>query len=112
MPSNVDTEESMSATASGVTWDLSRFFPAFDGPEMQQFKKALADDIASMRQKAGALGPLDAETAAAWEAVVLTGEDLGLGWDPAWPDERIEKIKSAYREEIEKFRASRPQPRK
>ncbi len=66
----------MSATASGVTWDLSRFFPAFDGPEMQQFKKALADDIASLRQKAGALGPLDAETAAAWEAVVLTGEDL------------------------------------
>jgi oligoendopeptidase F len=76
MPSNVDTEESMSATASGVTWDLSRFFPAFDGPEMQQFKKVLADDIASMRQKAGALGPLDAETAAAWEAVVLTGEGL------------------------------------
>ncbi len=66
----------MSATASGVTWDLSRFFPAFDGPEMQQFKKALADDIASLRQKAGALGPLDAETAAAWEAVVLTDVEL------------------------------------
>jgi hypothetical protein len=43
-------------------------------------------------------------------AIVLTGEDLGLGWDPAWPEERIEKIKSAYRTEMEKFRASRPRP--
>lgn len=24
--------------------------------------------------------------------VVIVGEDLGLGWDPSWPDERIEKI--------------------
>jgi hypothetical protein len=45
-------------------------------------------------------------------AIVLTGEDLGLGWDPAWPDERIEKIKSAYREEMEKFRATRPRPQR
>ena len=37
--------------------------------------------------------------------VVLTGEDLGLGWDPDWPQERIEKITSAYRVEIEKFKA-------
>jgi len=38
--------------------------------------------------------------------IVLVGEDLGLGWDPDWPEERIEKIQSAYRIEIEKFRAS------
>jgi hypothetical protein len=43
-------------------------------------------------------------------AIVLAGEDLGLGWDPAWPEERIEKIKSAYRAEMEKFRALRPPP--
>jgi hypothetical protein len=42
--------------------------------------------------------------------VVLVGEDLGLGWDPDWPEERIEKIASAYRIEIEKFRASMPPP--
>ncbi len=41
-------------------------------------------------------------------AIVLTGEDLGLGWDPEWPEQRIEKIKSAYRAEMEKFRASMP----
>jgi hypothetical protein len=43
--------------------------------------------------------------------IVLVGEDLGLGWDPGWPEERIEKIASAYRTEIEKFRASLPPPR-
>ncbi len=44
--------------------------------------------------------------------VVLTGEDLGLGWDPDWPEDRVEKIASAYRAEIEKFRASLPPPRR
>jgi hypothetical protein len=44
-------------------------------------------------------------------AIVLTGEDLGLGWDPTWPEERIEKIKSAYRAEMEKFRALLPPPK-
>jgi hypothetical protein len=43
-------------------------------------------------------------------AIVLTGEDLGLGWDPEWPKERIERIQSAYRAEMEKFRAMRPAP--
>jgi hypothetical protein len=42
--------------------------------------------------------------------VVLVGEDLGLGWDPDWPEERIEKIKAAYRVEIERFMATLPPP--
>jgi hypothetical protein len=41
-------------------------------------------------------------------AIVLVGEDLGLGWDPTWPEARIEKIKAAYRMEMDKFRASLP----
>jgi hypothetical protein len=45
-------------------------------------------------------------------AIVLVGEDLGLGWDPAWPEARIEKIKGAYRMEMDKFRASLPPPPK
>jgi hypothetical protein len=44
-------------------------------------------------------------------SIILSGEDLGLAWDPAWPEERIEKIKAAYRAEMEKFRAMLP-PRK
>jgi hypothetical protein len=40
--------------------------------------------------------------------IVLVGEDLGLGWDPEWPKERIEKIQSTYRTEIQQFLASLP----
>jgi hypothetical protein len=45
-------------------------------------------------------------------SIVLVGEDLGLGWDPDWPEESIEKITSAYQAEIEKFRASFPPPKR
>ncbi|MBA7645636.1 hypothetical protein ES703_53394 [subsurface metagenome] len=31
-------------------------------------------------------------------AIILVGEDLGLGWDPVWPKERRERIASVYRE--------------
>jgi len=41
-------------------------------------------------------------------AIILVGEDLGLGWDPDWPEERKEKIASAYRGAWEKERASFP----
>ncbi len=45
-------------------------------------------------------------------AIVLVGQDLGLGWDPDWPEERKERIASAYRAAWENERASfrRPQP--
>lgn len=42
--------------------------------------------------------------------IFLVGEDLGLGWDPAWPEERIEKIQAAYRKEIQEFMAKLPPP--
>jgi hypothetical protein len=41
-------------------------------------------------------------------SVIITKEDLGLGWDPAWPEDRIEKIKVNYRTEIDKFLATLP----
>jgi len=28
--------------------------------------------------------------------VILVDEDLGLGWDPAWEEKRISKIRSSY----------------
>lgn len=40
--------------------------------------------------------------------IVLVSEDVGLGWDPDWPEERKEKITSAYRAAWEKERASFP----
>ncbi len=40
--------------------------------------------------------------------IVLVGEDLGLGWDPAWPRERIERIQTTYQTEIRKVLATLP----
>ena len=31
-------------------------------------------------------------------AVILVDDDLGLGWDPTWPKERIDKIYAEYKE--------------
>jgi len=44
-------------------------------------------------------------------AIVLVAQDIGLGWDPEWPSERIESIKAAYKAQWERelafFRRSR-----
>jgi len=37
--------------------------------------------------------------------IILVNEDLGLGWDPDWPEERKEKIATSYREEWRKLMA-------
>ena len=42
--------------------------------------------------------------------ILLVDEDLGLGWDPDWPQERIEKIQETYRTEMQKFLATLPPP--
>jgi len=44
-------------------------------------------------------------------AIVLVGQDLGLGWDPDWAEERRERIASAYHAAWEKERASFRPPR-
>ena len=35
--------------------------------------------------------------------IILVNEDLGLGWDPDWPEERKEKIAAGYRDEWQKM---------
>jgi hypothetical protein len=35
--------------------------------------------------------------------VIMVEEDIGLGWDPDWPEERIKKIAFAYRKEWQKM---------
>ena len=37
----------MANKQQGVQWDLTSYFPAFNGPEMIKFKKKLAADIAA-----------------------------------------------------------------
>ena len=59
-----------------TTWDLTSYFPEFNGPEMLQFKEALRHDIASLRDKAALLPILTDASLPAWEEVLVRGEDL------------------------------------
>ncbi len=59
-----------------MTWDLTSYFPEFNGPEMLQFKAALQRDIASLRVEAAGLPSFNGADAAAWEKVFISGEDL------------------------------------
>src|SRR5215467_2596200 len=47
-----------------MTWDLTSYFPRFDGPEMRLFKEALRTDVAALREQAAAIPPLSEESAA------------------------------------------------
>ena len=59
-----------------MTWDLTSYFPQFDGPEMRLFKEALRSDVASLREQTAALSSLTEESADAWEQVLARNEDL------------------------------------
>lgn len=67
----------MAEKKQGVNWDLTSYFPSFDGPEMRAFKKKLAADIASIQKKAAKLPPLSARTAGDWEKLILSAENAG-----------------------------------
>lgn len=59
-----------------MNWDLTSFFPAFGGPEMQGFKEALQQDLATLQKRAADLAPLGPDNAGPWEALVLRSEEL------------------------------------
>ena len=59
-----------------MSWDLTSYFPQFNGPDMRRFKEALLGDIASLKEQAAALLSLTAESAVSWEQVLLRNEDV------------------------------------
>lgn len=59
-----------------MTWDLTSYFLSFNGPEMLQFKEAIQNDVAALKQSAATLPSLTAESAPAWESILLHNEDL------------------------------------
>ena len=59
-----------------MTWDLTSYFPEFNGTEMLQFKEALRRDVETLKQSAAALAPLQDANTDAWEGVLLRHEDL------------------------------------
>ena len=59
-----------------MNWDLTSYFPAFNGPEMAQFKKALDGDTQDLLSRAKMLAPLVDDNVDAWEEVFLQCENL------------------------------------
>ena len=60
----------------GVVWDLTSYFPSFDGPEMLAFKAQLREDIASLVAGARQAGPLTEASLETWENLILRAEEL------------------------------------
>ena len=61
---------------AGMDWDLTSYFPAFNGPEMARFKNALETDTRDLLELARALEPLDEGNVETWEDILLRSEDL------------------------------------
>lgn len=59
-----------------MNWDLSSYFPEFNGPEMMEFKKQLKQDIQTIGKRASSLTSLDEENIEQWEQIFLECEDL------------------------------------
>jgi oligoendopeptidase F len=59
-----------------MTWDLTSYFPEFNGAAMLEFKAALRADVAALQNVAVSLPPLDGESASAWEDLLLRSEDI------------------------------------
>ena len=62
---------------SARTWDLTGYFPEFDGKAYRTFKQALRQELASRLTEAARLAPLGAGNRKDWAAVFLAWEDLG-----------------------------------
>jgi oligoendopeptidase F len=57
-------------------WDLTSYFPQFNGPEIREFKEVLVRDVAALSTRAATLPRLGRKSAAAWEDIVIRHEDL------------------------------------
>jgi oligoendopeptidase F len=58
-----------------VDWDLTPYFPSFDGPEYRAFRDALEAEVAALAAELAGLGALGA-TRAGWVAALRRLEDL------------------------------------
>jgi len=63
-------------TTNPRVWDLTSYFPTFDGPEYREFRSALKADLASRIAEAGALGTMSPSTQSAWAGLFNAYEDL------------------------------------
>jgi len=61
---------------TGVTWDLTSYFPEFNGPRMQRFMSDLAQDIADLKQTSENLTDLTSENIEAWDSLLMSAESI------------------------------------
>ncbi|MGH7291151.1 MAG: hypothetical protein ACREJT_08080, partial [Myxococcota bacterium] len=54
-----------------MSWDLTPFFPSFDGPEYRAFRAQLARDLGALHADARALGALTGERLDDWVSLLL-----------------------------------------
>lgn len=59
-----------------MNWDLTSYFPDFDGPEMRTFRDQLRADIDGLGKRAGGLTSLGEDTLVEWEEVLLSCEEV------------------------------------
>ena len=59
-----------------MSWDLTSYFPEFNGVEMLQFKEAIRNDVAALQRSAAALPVVNAASAPDWENLLLQHEDV------------------------------------
>ncbi len=59
-----------------MSWDLTSYFPEFNGVEMLQFKEAIRNDVAALQRSAAALPVVNAASAADCENLLLQHEDV------------------------------------
>jgi len=69
---------SQNNSTSSMNWDLTSYFPKFNGPEMKKFKKELKKDIESIRNEASSLSSLNSDNQGEWEKIFLDSEDLTM----------------------------------
>ena len=58
-----------------MSWDLTPFFPSFDGPEYRAFRAQLAGDLAALLSDARALGALESGRLGDWAVLLVRLED-------------------------------------
>jgi len=61
-----------------MNWDLTDYFPAFNGPEMIAFKEAIKTDLSYLHKKASGLAVLDNNNQDDWESVFVQYEDVKM----------------------------------
>jgi oligoendopeptidase F len=66
------------SASRGMVWDLTSYFPSFEGPELAEFKQQLKSDIDDLQTLGSQLASLTLSNLELWETALLKAEDLSV----------------------------------